>query len=86
VYEKSKYDELRVCDIRAQIQDQITTLDFAKRLWQLFKAIISGTLEKLKKQFGKSTEEIMNAIDDRVNDFFQQALQLDSFALKMEFE
>ena len=86
VYAKSEYEELRVCDIRSQVQDQLTTLSFAKRLWQLFRAIISGTLEDLRNKFGNSTDTIMSEIDNRVNDFFRQALQLDTFTLKMEFD
>jgi len=86
VYAKCENDDLRVCDIRSQVQDQITTLDFAKRLWSLFRAIISGALDELKSKIGKSTDMVMTAIDERVNGFFKQALQLDVFTLKMEFE
>jgi len=86
VYAKCEKEEMRICDIRSQVTDQMTTLDFAKRLWQLFRALISGTLDSLKQQFGRTTDKIMDAIDDRINEFFTLALQLDSFTLKMEFE
>lgn len=86
VYAKGEDKVLRVCDIRSQVQDQLTTLDFAKRLWQLFSALINGTLEGFKKTIGETTEEIMKAIDNRVSNFFIQALQLDVFTLQREFE
>jgi len=79
VYAKRETDALRVCDIRGQMKDQLTTLDFAQRLWQLFRALISGTIEGFKKKLGKSAETLMTAIDDRVEAFFTQALQLDTF-------
>ncbi|HEB94727.1 MAG TPA: hypothetical protein ENI94_14980 [Gammaproteobacteria bacterium] len=59
-----------ICDIRAQINDRLTTLDFAQRLWQLFRALVSGTIDGFKKAFGKTAEIIMEAIDGRVEEFF----------------
>ena len=86
VHAKSEYDELRICDIRARVQDQLTTLDFAQRLWQLFRVLISGTLAGFRKTLGKTASIIMAAIDDRIEGFFIQALQLDAFTLELEFE
>jgi len=86
VYAKKESDELRVCDIRGQMKDQLTTLDFAQRLWQLFRALISGTIEGFKKKLGKTVDIVMTAIDDRIEAFFIQALQLDTFTMKLEFE
>jgi len=86
VYAKQQDAELRVCDIRSRIKEQITTLDFAQRLWHLFRALISGALDGIKNKLGKKTEIIMLAIDKRIEDFFVQALQLDAFTLKMEFK
>ena len=86
VYAKNGNDELRVCDIRASVKDQLTTLDFAQRLWQLFRALISGTIEGFKEELGKTAGIIMTAIDERIDEFFVQALQLDAFTLEMEFE
>lgn len=86
VYAKREHEDLRVCDIRSQMKDQLTTLDFAQRLWQLFRALISGTIEGFKKKLGKTAEVVMTAIDDRIEAFFVQALQLDAFTLEMEFK
>ena len=86
VYARYENEALRVCDIRSRVQDQFTTLDFAKCLWQLFRALISDALEGFSQKLGGTTDVIMQAIDDRVHDFFIQALQLGTFTLKMEFE
>ena len=86
LYAKRENEELRVCDIRAQMKDQLTTLDFAQRLWQLFRSLISGTIDAFRKRLGETAEMIMAAIDDRIEEFFAQALQLDVFMLEMEFK
>ncbi len=85
VYAKRENDELRVCDIRRQLKDQLNTLDFAQRLWHLFRALISGTIDGFKKKLGKTTDVIMAAVDERIDSFFTQALQLDKFTMELEF-
>ena len=84
-YAKRENDDLRVCDIRTQMKDQLTTLDFAQRLWQLFRALISGTIERFRKDLGKMAGMIMESIDSRIEEFFVRSLQLDAFTLEMEF-
>ena len=78
--------EARVGDVRANIQDQLDTMNFASRLWQIFRAIISDTLHELEKTLGCSTDRIMQLIDQRVYDFFVQSLQLDVFTLRLEYD
>lgn len=77
--------EARIGDARANIQDQLDTMNFASRLWQIFRAIISDTLHDLEKTLGRTAEEIMQLIDQRVHDFFVQSLQLDVFTLHLEY-
>ena len=86
VYAKHGNYELRICDVRSQMKEQLTMLDFAQRLWQLFRALINGTIDSLKEKLGEMAETVMEAIDDRIDEFFVQALQLDTFTLKLEFE
>jgi len=86
VYANRQDEELRICDVRAHIKDQLTTLDFAHRLWQLFRMLIKDAIDGIKTKLGKKTEMIMLAIDSRVKVFFVQALQLDVFTLELEFE
>ena len=76
----------RIGDIRSQIQDQLDSLSFAGRLWQLFRAIITDTLNELKATLGCSADTLMLAIDQRVHEFFIQSLQLDAFTMQLEYE
>lgn len=76
----------RVGGVRATIQDQLDMLSFAGRLWQIFRAIISGTLHELRKKLGCSVDAVMQMIDKKVNEFFIQSLQLDVFTLQLEYD
>ena len=78
--------ESRIGDIRSTIQEQLDTLSFAGRLWQIFRSIISGALHDLRKTLGCSKETIMEMIDERVNTFFVRSLQLDAITLRLEYE
>ncbi|RKZ38721.1 MAG: hypothetical protein DRR16_33270 [Candidatus Parabeggiatoa sp. nov. 3] len=42
----------RICDVRHHLNTQLETLDFAKRLWGLFQALINGALEGIREQLG----------------------------------
>ena len=76
----------RVGDIRSTIQEQLDTLSFAARLWQIFRSIISGALHDLRKKLGCSKQTIMEMIDERVDTFFVRSLQLDAVTLQLEYE
>lgn len=76
----------RIGEVRAQIQDQLDALSFAGRLWEIFRAIITGALRELKRALGCSASSVMEVIDKRVHDFFVQSLQLDTFTLQLEYE
>jgi len=45
-----------------------------------------GTCTFLKEKPGKMAETVIQAIDNRIDELFVQALQLDVFTLKMEFK
>jgi len=78
--------ESRIGDIRSTIQEQLDTLSFAGRLWQIFRSIISGALHDVRKSLGGSKETIMEMIDERVNTFFVRSLQLDAIIMRLEYE
>ena len=85
VHAKLECGGARIGEIRAGIEDRLNALSFAGRLWQLFRAVVSGTLDELGETLGCSVEALMMAIDDRVNRFFEQSLQLDVFTMRLEF-
>jgi len=71
-------------EMRKQISTNITNIDFASRLWLVFRALISGALDELKMVLGDAYDLVMSTIDQHVNRFFMQALQLDPFQLRLE--
>ncbi len=86
VQNKLEGQDARIGDIRSQIQDKMDVLSFAGRLWQIFRAIISGTLNELKLMLGCSVDTVMLEIDNRVHEFFIRSLQLDTFTMRLEYE
>ena len=84
VYAQHENEELRVCDVRARVRDQLTSLDYAKQLWWLFRALIHDAMEGINREIGGLADVVMKAIDDRVHEFFVKSLQLDAFTLEME--
>ena len=73
-------------ELRDNIQDQLNSICFATHLWQIFRAIVGGTLTSLSKQLGCSVSMIMKAIDTRVEEFFVNSLQLDVLTMELEHE
>ena len=86
VHVKLEGEGARVGQIRERMKDQLNTLSFAGRLWQIFRALISGTLHGMEKKLGCSVEAIMQTIDNRIQDFFVQSLQLDTFTMRLEHD
>jgi hypothetical protein len=86
VHNKLEGQDRRIGDIRSQIQDQLDSLSFAGKLWQIFRAIICGTLNELQKTLGCSVDVVMLAVDKRIHEFFVRSLQLDSFTMRLEYE
>ena len=86
VYGKHNHDDmLRVCDVRSQISESLTQLSYAKQLWVLFKALLSNTLDEFLEIVGKNNiNKISQRMEEKVNAFFIQALQLDLFTLQLE--
>ena len=70
--------------MRQLISTNVTNIDFAARLWQFFRALISGALGELKILLGDAAEVVMKTIESHVQRFFEQALQLDPLILRME--
>ena len=74
----------RVCDVRNELSDGLLHLCFGQRLWAMFRCLISDTVEEFRTEFGDLAERFMAALEQRINAFFTQALQMDSFTLELE--
>jgi len=86
LYARYEDGTARLSESRNQMIDSLCRLDFAGRLWGLFRALISGALGELKAQYGELTADIMEHIDRTVKQFFEQVMQMDSFTLRLEAE
>jgi hypothetical protein len=71
MHNKLEEQDSRIGGIRSQMQHQFDSLGFAGRLWQLFRAIVFGTLHEIEIQatLGCSVDTVMQAIDERVREF-----------------
>ena len=77
--------ELSISGMRSTISSNLTDISFAGRLWQVFKLIISGALNELKEILGEALPLVMETIEQHIEGFFVQALQLDTKTLRIEF-
>lgn len=78
--------EASIGQIRSHIQDQFDSLNYAARLWSVFRSLIAGTLKSMHKQLNCTVNDIMEKLDERVSRFLIQALQLDAFTMQLEHE
>jgi SRSO17 transposase len=77
--------ELSLSDMRASISSNLTDISFAGRLWKMFKIIISGALHELEEELGAAVGLVIETIEQHIEGFFVQALQLDTKTLRLEF-
>ena len=69
--------QLSYGEIRDRESGRLQTLTYATLLWQLFRALIEGTLEGLVRDLGrKIIKRILAAIDQTVEGFLNEALQI----------
>ena len=71
-------------EARSSLSHNLRDINYAARLWQVFKAVISGALNELKELLGDAVTLVMDTIEQHINCFFVQALQLDPKTLRLE--
>lgn len=76
--------ETAVPEVRRLLSNNLTDINFAARLWQVFKAVISGALNELEQLLGDAINLVMDNIEKHIKCFFVQALQLDTKTLRLE--
>lgn len=81
---KSLHQASSIPEIRSQLTANATSIDYAARLWQVFRAVIAGALDELKALLGEVLTQVMETIERHVQSFFVQALQLDTRTLRLE--
>lgn len=73
-----------VAAIRQELTTNTARIDFAARLWPVFRALIAGALDELTALLGGAVAVVMETIELHVQRFFVQALQLDPRTLHLE--
>ncbi len=84
IYAKQEDSGLTASSVRNKIVDGLINLSFSKQLWMLFHAPIYNGLATIEQQLGCSVDLVMGVIEEHINHFFVQALQLDPFTLEQE--
>ena len=84
VIAKSLHQANGISDMRKQLTANATSIDYATRLWQAFRAVIVGALGELNVLLGDMASQVMETIERHVQSFFVQALQLDVRTLRLE--
>ena len=70
--------------MRQKLCSNSTDISFASKLWQVFRTVISGTLDELRAVLGDAATLVMETIDVHIQCLFTQALQLDPRTLWLE--
>ncbi|WP_419586702.1 hypothetical protein, partial [Thiolapillus sp.] len=73
-----------IAQMRQELCSNSTDISFAAKLWQVFRAVISGALDELKSVLGDMTEVVLETIDAHIQCLFVQVLQLDPKTLRLE--
>lgn len=73
-----------IAGVRQTMCSNSTDISFAGKLWQVFRAVITGALESLKAVMGDAVAMVMDVIDAHIECWFLQVLQLDARTLRLE--
>ena len=74
-------------EIRSKITGQLEKLSFATLLWELFRSLIHGTLDRFEKCISiKMLKAIKEAIDGTVENFLKKALQIDDASCQRQIK
>lgn len=73
-----------IAQMRQALCSNSTNINFAGKLWQVFRAVITGALDGMKAVLGDAVTVMMDAIDAHIACWFSQVLQLDARTLRLE--
>ena len=69
---------------QTRMKETINTMDVARCLWILFRALILGPMNEPQEEYGEATTRILELIDQKVKDYFVHVMQMDSFTLRLK--
>ena len=73
-----------ITQIRHSLGSNSADISYAGKLWQVFRAIITGALDELQGILGDTVTLVLETIEAHTQCFFVQALQLDPKTLRLE--
>ena len=84
LFAKQEEGSARLSDVRNDFEESLSCLNFASKLWGLFKALIAGALNEMTSLTIVDKSDVLKKIEGTVVDFFTQVMQMDSFTLRQE--
>jgi len=84
LFAKQEEGAARLSDVRNNFEASLCCLNFASKLWGLFKALIAGALNEMASLTNVEKGDALNKIEQTVVDFFTQVMKMDSFTLRKE--
>ncbi len=84
VIAKQMQGAVNISTVRQSLCSNSADISFAGKLWQVFRAVITGALDSLKAVLGDAVAMVMDTIDAHIECFFVQVLQLDTKTLRLE--
>jgi SRSO17 transposase len=84
VIAKQAQGESSVALMRQKLCSNSADISFASKLWQVFRAVITGAMDELKAVLGDAANLVMETIDTHMQCLFTQVLQLDPKTLRLE--
>ena len=73
-----------IAQVRQTLSSNSMDISFASKLWQVFRAVLTGALDDLKAVWGGAITLVMETIDAHIQCLFVQVLQLDPRTLRLE--
>ena len=73
-----------IAQVRQTLSSNSMAISFASKLWQVFRAVLTGALDDLKAVWGGAITLVMETIDAHIQCLFVQVLQLDPRTLRLE--
>ena len=84
LFAKQEEGAARLSEVRSDFEESLSCLNFASKLWGLFKALIASALHDVVNLSAQDKSDVMEKIEQSVVDFFTQVMQMDSFTLRQE--
>jgi hypothetical protein len=82
----AKHEEgaVRLSEVRNGFEESMSCLNFASKLWGLFKALMTLAVNERVNLTSVEKSDVLETIEQTVIDFFTQVMQMDSFTLRQE--